>query len=106
MNKTRISIEELRTEASRSQGNPHLPGCEGVSAVGIYPVTDEVVESNWSVQVVSGEGVDPKAQTALRFRPSTSFVTNTICLQVRPLMSASSALVLSGRRFVRYFLCQ
>ena len=49
-----------------------------LSAVGIYPVTDEVVESNWSVQVASGEGVDPKRQTALRFTPSTSFLTNTI----------------------------
>ena len=27
------------------------PECEDVSAVGIYPLTDEVVESNWSVQV-------------------------------------------------------
>jgi hypothetical protein len=79
MNKTRISIEELRTEASRSQAKRTYLGCEGVSAVGIYPVTDEVFESNWSVQVVSGEGVDSKPQTALRFTPSTSFVTNTIC---------------------------
>ena len=56
-----------------------LPRKLSPSAVGIYPVTDEVTESNWSVQVVSGEGVDPKPQTVLRFTPSTSFVTNTIC---------------------------
>jgi quercetin dioxygenase-like cupin family protein len=28
---------------------------------------------------VCSEGVEPKPQTALRFTPSTSFVTNTIC---------------------------
>jgi hypothetical protein len=75
MNKTLISIEELKQIALRKS----TPGCEDVSAVGIYPVTDEVVESNRSLQVVSGEGVDPKLQTALRFTPSTSFVANTIC---------------------------
>jgi hypothetical protein len=72
-----------------------------VSAVGIYPVTAEA-ESNRSVQVVSGEGVDPKPQTALRF----TLITNNNLLIGKPLMPASSALVLSGRRFVRYFLCQ
>ena len=77
MNKTLISIEERKQIALREIDA--YPGCEDLSAVGIYPVTDEVVESNWSVQVVSGEGVDPKPQTALRFTPSISFVTNTIC---------------------------
>jgi hypothetical protein len=101
VNKPLISIEELKQIALREIHT--YPGSEDVSAVGIYPVTDDVVESKWSVQVVSGEGVDPKPQTALRFTLSTSFLTNTICL---PLMPASSALVLSGRRFVRYFLCQ
>ncbi len=38
-----------------------LPRKLSPSAVGIYPVTDEVTESNWSVQVVSSEGVDPQA---------------------------------------------
>jgi hypothetical protein len=74
MNKTLISIEELKQIALRKS----TPGCEDVSAVGIYPVTDEA-ESNRSLQVVSGEGVDPKPQTALRFTPITSFVANTIC---------------------------
>ena len=59
MNKTLISIEELKQIALREIHT--YPGCEDVSAVGIYPVTDEVVESNWSVQVVSSEGVDPQA---------------------------------------------
>ena len=77
MNKTLISIEELKQIALREIHT--YPGCKDLSAVGIYPVTDEVVESNWSVQGVSGEGVDPKPQTALRFTLSTSFVTNTIC---------------------------
>lgn len=77
MNKPLISIEELKQIALREIHT--YPGCKDLSAVGIYPVTDEVVESNWSVQVVSGEGVDPKPQTAKRFTPSTSFVTNTIC---------------------------
>src|SRR5258708_34358483 len=99
MNKTLISTEELKQIALREIHT--YPGCEDVSAVGIYPVTDDVVESNWSVQVVSGEGVDPKPQTALRFTLSTSFLTNTICCQVKPLMPASSPLVLSGTRFVR-----
>jgi hypothetical protein len=77
MNKTLISIEELKQIALREI---HIyPGCEDVSVVGIYPVTDEVVESNLSVQVVSGEGVDTKPQTALRFTLSASFVTNPIC---------------------------
>jgi hypothetical protein len=74
MNKTLISIEELKQIALREIHT--YPGCEDVSAVGIYPVTDEVVET---VQVVSGEGVDPKPQTAQRFSLSTSFVTSTIC---------------------------
>jgi hypothetical protein len=77
MNKRLISIEELKQIALREIRA--YPGCEDVSAVGIYPITDEVVESNWSVQVVSGEGVDPKPQTALRFTLSTSLVANTIC---------------------------
>jgi hypothetical protein len=77
MNKTLISIAELKQIALTEIHT--YPRCEDASAVGIYPVTDEVVESNWSVQVVSGEGVDPKPQTALRFTLSTSFVTNTIC---------------------------
>ena len=77
MNKPLISIEELKQIALREIHT--YPGCEDVSAVGIYPVTDDVIESTWSVQVVSGEGVDPKPQTALRFTLSASFVTNTIC---------------------------
>jgi hypothetical protein len=40
MNKTLISIEELKQIALRKS----TLGCEDVSAVGIYPVTDEVVE--------------------------------------------------------------
>ena len=60
MNKPLISIEELKQIALREIHT--YPGCEDVSAVGIYPVTDDVIESNWSVQVVSGEGVDPKPQ--------------------------------------------
>ena len=59
MNKTLISIEELK-QIALSEIHTY-PGCEDLSAVGIYPVTDEVVESNWSVQVVSSEGVDPQA---------------------------------------------
>jgi hypothetical protein len=54
MNKTLISIEERKQIALREI---HTTGCEDLSAVGIYPVTDEVVESNWSVQVVSGEAL-------------------------------------------------
>jgi hypothetical protein len=77
MNKTLISIEELKQIALREIHT--YPGYEDVSAVGMYPVKDEVVESNWSVQVVSGEGADPKPQTGLRFTLGTSFVTNTIC---------------------------
>jgi hypothetical protein len=77
MNKPLISIEELKQIALREIHT--YPGCEDVSAIGIYPVTDDVIESNWSVQVVSGEGVDPKPQTALRFTLSTSLVPNTIC---------------------------
>jgi|SRR5712664_1891253 len=46
MNKTLISIEELKQIALRKSA----PGCEDVSAVGIYPVTDEA-ESNRSLQV-------------------------------------------------------
>jgi hypothetical protein len=57
MNKTLISIEERKQIAVREIHT--YPGCEDLSAVGIYPVTDEVVESNWSVQVVSGEGETP-----------------------------------------------
>ena len=51
MNKTLISIEELKQIALREIHT--YPGGEDVSAVGICPVTDEVVESNWSVQVTS-----------------------------------------------------
>src|SRR6267378_574486 len=51
MNKTLISTEELKQIALREIHT--YPGCEDVSAVGIYPVTDEVVESNWSAQVSS-----------------------------------------------------
>jgi hypothetical protein len=43
MNKTLISIEELKQTALREIRT--YPGCEDVSAVGIYPVTDEVTES-------------------------------------------------------------
>jgi hypothetical protein len=57
MNKTLISIEERKQIAVREIHT--YPGCEDLSAVGIYPVTDEVVESNWSVQVVS-EGEKPR----------------------------------------------
>jgi hypothetical protein len=77
MNKTLISIEELK-QIALSEIHTY-PVCRDVSTVGMYPVTDDVVESNWSVQVVSGEGVDPKPQTALRFTLCTSFVMNTIC---------------------------
>ena len=42
MNKTLISIEELKQIALREIHT--YPGCEDVSAVGIYPVTDEVTE--------------------------------------------------------------
>ena len=42
MNKTLISIEELKQIALKEIHT--YPGCEDVSAVGIYPVTDEVVE--------------------------------------------------------------
>ena len=44
MNKPLISIEELKQIALREIHT--YPGCEGVSAVGIYPVTDEVAERN------------------------------------------------------------
>src|SRR3984893_13905525 len=43
MNKTLISIEELKQLALREIHT--YPGCEDVSAVGMYPVTDEVTES-------------------------------------------------------------
>jgi hypothetical protein len=46
-----IALKEIHT----------YPGCEDVSAVGIYPVTDEVVESNWSVQILSSDRVDSQA---------------------------------------------
>ena len=42
MNKTLISIEELKQIALREIHT--YPGCEDVSAVGIYPVTDEAAE--------------------------------------------------------------
>ena len=42
MNKTLISIEELKQIALR-EIHTYL-GCEDVSAIGIYPVTDEVAE--------------------------------------------------------------
>jgi hypothetical protein len=59
---------DRRTEANRSQGEIHTyPGSEDVSAVGIYPVTDEVTERKLAVQVVSSEGLDPTPQAALRF---------------------------------------
>jgi hypothetical protein len=57
MNKTLI-LDELKQIALR-EIHTH-PGCEDVSAVGTYPVTDEPKET-WSAQVVSGEGVDPQA---------------------------------------------
>jgi len=44
MNKPLISIEELKQIALREIHT--YPGCEDVSAVGIYPVTDEVAERN------------------------------------------------------------
>jgi hypothetical protein len=43
MNKTLISREERKQIALREIHT--YPGCEGVSAVGIYPVADEVTES-------------------------------------------------------------
>lgn len=46
MNKTLISIEELKQIALREIHTYTYPGSEVVSAVGIYPATDEVVESN------------------------------------------------------------
>jgi hypothetical protein len=64
MNKPLVSIEERKQIALREIHT--YPGCEDVSAVGIYPVADDVVESNWSVQVASGEGVDPKPQATSR----------------------------------------
>jgi hypothetical protein len=51
MNKTLISIEELKQIALRETHT--YPGCEDVSAVGIYPSQMTVVESNWSAQVSS-----------------------------------------------------
>jgi hypothetical protein len=42
MNKMLISTEELKQIALREIHT--YPGCEDVSAVGMYPVTDEVVE--------------------------------------------------------------
>ena len=44
MNKPLISIEELKQIALREIHT--YPRCEDVSAVGIYPVTDEVAERN------------------------------------------------------------
>ena len=44
MNKPLISIEELKQIALREIHT--YPGCVDVSAVGIYPVTDEVAERN------------------------------------------------------------
>jgi len=41
MNKMLISTEELKQIALKEIRT--YPGCEGLSAVGIYPVTDEVV---------------------------------------------------------------
>ena len=46
MNKTLISLEELKQIALREIHTD--PGCEDVSAVGINPVTDEVAERNLS----------------------------------------------------------
>jgi len=43
MNKMLISTEELKQIALKEIHT--YPGCEGLFAVGIYPVTDEVVES-------------------------------------------------------------
>ena len=65
MNKPLISIEELKQIALREIHT--YPGCEDVSAVGIYPSQMTVVESNWSVQVVSGEGVDQAARRSEQF---------------------------------------
>jgi hypothetical protein len=71
MNKTLISIEERKQIAVREIHT--YPGCEDLSAVGIYPVTDEVVESNWSVQVVSeGETPSHKPRCDLRQAQASS----------------------------------
>jgi len=43
MNNALISIEERKQIALREIHT--YPGCEDLSAVGIYPVTDEVVEA-------------------------------------------------------------
>jgi len=70
----RKSTAELEAECLRLLAmDPHTRGIKRVEITRLYPaVTDEMVESNWSVQVVSGEGVEPKPQTALRFALSTS----------------------------------
>src|SRR6266705_2272264 len=101
MNKTLISIEELKQIALRKS----TPGCEDVSAVGIYPVTD-AAESNRSLQVVSGEGVDPQATNSIAIYPQHKFRREYNLLTGRAPHAGTNALVLSGRWFVRYFLCQ
>ena len=57
MNKTLISIEERKQIAVREIHT--YPGCEDLSAVGIYPVTDEVVESMVCASR-KRRGVDPQ----------------------------------------------
>lgn len=66
MNKTLISIEELKQIALREIHT--YPGCEDVSAVGIYPVTDEVAERNfgaWFESLGGTEGGFPFGYRAL-----------------------------------------
>jgi hypothetical protein len=58
----RKSTAELEAECLRLLAmDPHTRGIRRVEIIRLYPVTDEVVESNW-----------PKPQTALRFTLSTS----------------------------------
>ena len=71
-------VEELKQIALR-EIHTH-PGYEDVSAVGIYPVTDEVAERHLVCPSrKQRRALIPKSQAALRFASSTSFVTNTIC---------------------------
>ena len=71
---------DRRTEANRSHGKSTLARDARTYPPSVFiPSQMRWPNENWSVQVVSSEGVDPKPQAALRFTLSTSFVTNTIC---------------------------
>lgn len=52
-------LEELKQIALR-EIHTH-PGCEDVSAIGIYPVTGEVAERNLVCSSRKQQGVDPQA---------------------------------------------